>query len=424
MEIKMVRLSEIVPYENNPRKNGGAVEPVRQSIKEFGFKVPMVLDRNNVIITGHTRYKAAQELGMKEVPVIYANELTDEQVKAFRLADNKTNEFSEWDDELLKLELDCIPDLDMSLFGFDISKDIGYNNGGNTGILSEKYIIPPVSIIDTRKGSFRDRDHIWESMINDRGESRMEKTQMLTFGVGNYENVSILSPTLAEIIFNWFTPEGEVKCFDCFAGDTVFGYVAGHYGAEFRGIELREEQVNINNSRAQGNVLYYCDDGRNVRKYIEDETQDLFFSCPPYFDLEVYSDLENDASNQKNYADFYAILDTAFKEAAVCLKPDRFAVVVCGDVRNKKTGEYYDFPGDIKNTFKQAGLKFYNEIILINSYGTAGIRAEQNMRSRKVTKVHQNILVFYKGDTKAIKNTFGAVDVGDVREFVNDGEDL
>lgn len=123
MEIKMVRLSEIVPYKNNPRKNAAAVEPVKQSIKEFGFKVPMILDRDNVIVTGHTRFKAAQELGMKEVPVIYADDLTEAQIRAFRLADNKTNEFAEWDENLLRLELDDLSDIDMSLFGFEMSED-------------------------------------------------------------------------------------------------------------------------------------------------------------------------------------------------------------------------------------------------------------------------------------------------------------
>lgn len=123
MEIKMVRISEIVPYKNNPRKNTAAVEPVKQSIKEFGFKVPMILDRDNVIVTGHTRFKAAQELGMKEVPVIYADDLTEAQIRAFRLADNKTNEFAEWDEELLGLELDDLADIDMSLFGFDLEND-------------------------------------------------------------------------------------------------------------------------------------------------------------------------------------------------------------------------------------------------------------------------------------------------------------
>lgn len=90
MQIEEMRVADLIPYENNPRKNDEAVEAVAASIKEFGFKVPIIVDADNVIIAGHTRLKAAQLLGMETVPVIRADDLTDEQVKAFRLADNKT----------------------------------------------------------------------------------------------------------------------------------------------------------------------------------------------------------------------------------------------------------------------------------------------------------------------------------------------
>ena len=119
MEIVLKRLSDISPYENNPRKNDEAVKYVAESIKEFGFKVPIVIDRNNVIVAGHTRYKAAKKLNIKEVPCIVADDLTDEQVKAFRLADNKVAEKAEWDFELLSDELDGLFDFDMTVFGFD-----------------------------------------------------------------------------------------------------------------------------------------------------------------------------------------------------------------------------------------------------------------------------------------------------------------
>lgn len=112
-------LHELIPYENNPRKNDEAVvEKVAASIKEFGFKVPIIVDRNNVIIAGHTRWKAAAMLAIETVPVIRADELTEEQVKAFRLADNKTHELAEWDFELLRNELNEIHEIDMEVFGF------------------------------------------------------------------------------------------------------------------------------------------------------------------------------------------------------------------------------------------------------------------------------------------------------------------
>lgn len=118
MDIKMVPIAAIVPYENNPRKNSEAVKYVVNSIREFGFKIPMVLDANNVIVCSHTRFLAAKKLGMSEVPCTYADDLTEEQIKAFRLADNKTAEFAEWDIDKLTIELQELPDINMADFGF------------------------------------------------------------------------------------------------------------------------------------------------------------------------------------------------------------------------------------------------------------------------------------------------------------------
>lgn len=124
MQITEKKITEIKPYEKNPRKNEGAVEYVANSIKEFGFKVPIVIDSNGVIVAGHTRYIAAKSLGMKSVPCVIADDLTDEQIKAFRLVDNKTAELSEWNFDLLNDELDSIFDIDMSEFGFGSNEDI------------------------------------------------------------------------------------------------------------------------------------------------------------------------------------------------------------------------------------------------------------------------------------------------------------
>ena len=121
MEVIWVKIDDIIPYENNPRKNDDAVEFVANSIKEFGFRVPITLDANNVIVTGHTRWKAAQKLGLKEVPCIVAKDLTDEQIKAYRLADNKVSEKALWDFDLLDEELEAINNIDMSMFDFTIS---------------------------------------------------------------------------------------------------------------------------------------------------------------------------------------------------------------------------------------------------------------------------------------------------------------
>lgn len=120
MKIVEMRIEDIRPYEKNPRINDMAVDAVAKSIQEFGFKVPIVIDRNNVIVTGHTRYKASKKLGLEKVPCIKADDLDDKQIRAFRLADNKVAEIAEWDLDLLNEELSLLDDFDMSDYGFEV----------------------------------------------------------------------------------------------------------------------------------------------------------------------------------------------------------------------------------------------------------------------------------------------------------------
>lgn len=121
MKIIDIPLEQLKPYENNPRHNENAIDAVANSIKEFGFKVPIVVDKDGVIVAGHTRYEAAKRLGMTTLPCIVADDLTPEQVKAFRLADNKVGELAEWDLDKLDIELDGIDEIDMCDFGFDMN---------------------------------------------------------------------------------------------------------------------------------------------------------------------------------------------------------------------------------------------------------------------------------------------------------------
>ena len=141
LEIKYIPIDDIKPYKNNPRLNENAIPYVMNSIKEFGFKNPIILDKNNVIVAGHTRLESAKRLDMKEVPVIYADDLTDEQVKALRLADNKVAEKSMWDYTKLDEELESILEIDMSLFDFNINTDdleLDYDNENEVEDINKK----------------------------------------------------------------------------------------------------------------------------------------------------------------------------------------------------------------------------------------------------------------------------------------------
>lgn len=429
IKVEYKNIEELIPYINNPRLNSNAVDMVSASIQEFGFLNPIIIDEDNVIVAGHTRLKAAKKLNITEVPTIRAEDLTDAQIKAFRIADNRTTEFAEWDMEKLEIELE---DLDDIFTGFDHDEieemftECNQYDDFEAGSLAKDFIIPPVNIFDTRGGDWLARKRMWRSMIQEDGESR-KQVNIFDNNLGKeLATVSLLDPVLCEISYKWFSPSvDKPKSFDVFAGDTIFGYIAAYLGSEFTGIEIRKEQVDLNVEKMEEAGLdakFICDDGCNVLNHFEENSQDLLFSCPPYFDLEVYSDLKEDASNQKTYTEFYKIIDVAFTNAIKVLKDNRFAVIVAGDIRNAKTGGYYGFIDDIKATFKNAGMIEYNNITLINSYGTAGMRARRAMKNRKVINVKQTVLVFYKGNEKNIQNEFKEIEIGDFEE--SEGEDI
>lgn len=353
------------------------------------------------------------------VPVDYCTEFTKEEEEEFVFKDNLSYGSWDWDKlannfdstKLQEWGLDCWQNQD------DIANNGGTGEGAGSGEkekhgkLEDKFVVPPFTILDTRQGYWRARKAVWRQLIQDFGESRENK---LADGATNVmatinSGVSLLDPVMAELVCRWFGLQGG-KAFDCFAGDTVFGYVAATLGMSFTGIELRWEQASLNNERVQGmSARYICDDGQNVAKHIARESQDLLFSCPPYYDLEVYSDLPNDASNQGTYEEFLEILRNAFNGAVQCLKQNRFAVVVVGDIRSKE-GFYYDFVGDIKRMFKEAGMPLYNECIIVEPIGTLPQRVARYMRNRKVGKCHQNVLVFYKGNPAEIANNYPAIE--------------
>lgn len=136
MQIIEKSIESIIPYDKNPRFNDEAVKYVAESIQQFGFKVPIIIDQDNVIIAGHTRLKAAKELGYETVPCVLADDLTPEQVKAFRLADNKVAEYSEWDMDLLQSELMEIESIDMESLGFEEMEELDTSEAVDDGIRS------------------------------------------------------------------------------------------------------------------------------------------------------------------------------------------------------------------------------------------------------------------------------------------------
>lgn len=287
--------------------------------------------------------------------------------------------------------------MEKDLFGNDVIKNV---------LLREKYGEVPVSILNTTTGHWINRKRRWialglQSEVG-RDKNLLGFSNTVNSNQGGDENkkgISVFDPTLTELMYNWFCPE-KGMVLDPFAGGSVRGIVANYLGFKYTGIELRNEQVE--NNREQGlNILevnnqpqWYCGDSEKVLTELIPE-YDLIFSCPPYANLEVYSDLKEDLSNM-DYEDFKikyrAIIELSVKK----LKPKSYAIFVVGEVRDKK-GYYLDFVGDTKRAFLDCGMKFYNEMILQNNIGSAAIRVPRIFEaSKKIVKVHQNVLVFYK----------------------------
>lgn len=233
---------------------------------------------------------------------------------------------------------------------------------------------------------------------------------------------SIFDPVLCEICYKWFCIEGG-QIIDPFAGGSVRGIVAKKLGYEYVGIDLRKEQIEANRKQAEqifitdGRPVWIKGNSMNIEKLLPDYRGDLIFSCPPYFDLEVYSDDEADLSNLE-WDVFVEQYKGIIRKSVELLNGDSFAVFVVGDVRDKK-GFYRNFTGLTVEAFEEAGAMLYNEIILVNVAGSLPIRVSKQFNSgRKVGKMHQNVYVFYKGDPKNIKSKFGEIDFSNVDDLL------
>jgi len=286
-----------------------------------------------------------------------------------------------------------------------------------TSPVAQKFIVPPFSVLSARDGDWQNRKRAWAAMGI---KSEMGRDGGMTHAMptGSYSqenmkeeyygkeaqklNTSIFDPVMCELAYRWFSGEGA-QIVDPFAGGSVRGIVASCLGRKYWGGELRGEQVEAN--RKQGAELCPDDDalqwvqGDSLKTLDDAPDADFIFSCPPYGDLEVYSDDPDDISNME-YHTFKAAYGRIILKAVKRLKQDRFACFVVGDFRDKK-GFYRNFVSDTIAAFEAAGARYYNEGILVTSVGSASMRVTKQFNAgRKFAKTHQNILVFCKGDWK------------------------
>lgn len=456
MEIIYRKLSEMKKLDGNPRKiTPEQLETLKESIlnnRDYFEARPLILsDRTGelVIIAGNQRYEACRQLGIEECPTVLISGLTEEREKEIIIRDNVSN--GEWDEEILKeWDSDLLDDWGVDVSKLDLFTDEINDGNVNTNNISlaDKFGILPFSVLDTRKGRWLDRRRIWIGMGL---KSEIGRDENLAFSKtcqspAFYENknklrailgrepssdevlkycedkgmkmqrgTSIFDPVLCELMYRWFNiPNGVV--IDPFAGGSVRGVVASKLGMKYNGCDLRQEQINSNYENANEILSendpmpnWVCGDSMLIDEHLKGIKADMIMTCPPYADLEVYSDDPKDLSTM-GYNQFLECYRTIIKKTAEMLKPNRFAVFVVGEVRGKD-GYYYNFVGDTIKAVIDAGLKYYNEVVLVNSTLTLPNRIAKYMDYRKIGKHHQNVIVFYKPGQCKIKDEFPPIDI-------------
>jgi len=280
-------------------------------------------------------------------------------------------------------------------------------------LLRDKFIEPPFSILDTKSGNWQNRKRIWKG-IGMKSEVGRKEDMTYKGAVKSFDyyrqkegkvkeskeqGTSIFDPALCEVLYHWFVPENGT-ILDPFAGGSVRGIVANYLGYKYTGIDIRQEQIDSN--REQGlDILevnnqpnWYVGDSNEILNEFNKEF-DFVFSCPPYADLEVYSDLEGDISNM-DYVNFMKAYEEIIAKSCKLLKSGCYACFVVGEVRNKQ-GNYIGFVPDTIKAFEKAGVNYYNEAILLNPVASASMRANKQFSAgQKLVKIHQNVLIFKK----------------------------
>ena len=289
--------------------------------------------------------------------------------------------------------------LGSDLFGEPIKQE-------TSSIIEQKYLVSPYTVISTREGKWQERKKAWvelgiKSEVGRDAAVIHCPTSSNKDGLEDADYTSIFDPALCELSYKWHTKEG-MQIIDPFAGGSVRGVVASCMGREYWGSELRLKQVEAN----QQQVNDICKDkipqyvaGDSLKNMDNAPEADFIFSCPPYGDLEKYSDDPDDLSGMEWHT-FLAAYKRIILKSCKALKNNRFACFVVGDFRCKK-GFYRNFVSETIAGFEACGVRLYNEAILVTPVGSASMRVSKQFDcSRKLAKTHQNILVFCKGDPK------------------------
>lgn len=275
--------------------------------------------------------------------------------------------------------------------------------------LSERFIVPPFSVLDGRQTYWRTRKAAWKTMI---GAMDTTSTVPIYHPIKKGDRVfnpnrgiSMFDPVLTEVLVHWFTPAAG-DLLDPFAGQATRGVVSAAMGRKYTGIDIRTAQIEDNRKVARRMKLAGCNwfsgDAGDMDDFLpRKKTFDGVLTCPPYFNLERYLAGEGDLSEQPSYQAFLGRYSAILGRCVDRLKPGRFFIVVVGEIRDPK-GRLRDFVGDTIDILRAAGLSYYNDLVAVRATATAPLRAAGHMRNRKVVRVHDTALIFYSGDPSKI----------------------
>jgi hypothetical protein len=442
----LLEMESLEPFQGDLKSlSDREYQKLRGRILDNGFTAPIHVWRHggkNFMLDGHQRLRTLQKLKAEgfSVPAIPVDFIeADSYARAKRILLSHASQYGKVEgdglyQQIIEADIQAeellgsynFHELDMEEFvdEFLVDGEGGGGASGTHGSLSEKFVVPPFSVLDARQGYWKERKEKWLALgirselgrgeVMDTLSSARKAQKNGSNDIESWVTTSVFDPVLCEIAYRWFSPSGGTVI-DPFAGGSVRGVVASRLGRQYLGVELREEQVKAN--RDQGDELcqdypmpvWKCGDSRDLHDLLGDVTADLIFSCPPYADLERYSDDPRDLSTLE-YPAFLAAYRDIIGKAVSLLRQDRFAFFVVGEVRGGKHGFYYNFVQDTIAAFRAAGAEYYNEGIFVTPIGSLPVRAGRVFSAgRKLGKTHQNILVFCKGDPKVAAEACGQV---------------
>ncbi len=459
LRVEVFPINGLHTFHNNPRK--GDVDAIAESLAARGQYRPIVVNRGSFtgrpleILAGNHTFMAAKLLGWKTIQATTVD-VDDEGATQIVLADNRLADLGDYDDTILTELLQSLETFDGT--GYDESDleqlldilNVSEIDKQRKGALADRFGIPPMTVIDTRRGEWQDRKRAWVDMIGDSREGRTaetfvavstnysnwatvreialgknpseteketeEKYQHILTPYKGKSGVSEFYPCLTEILVSWFSAKGA-HIIDPWAGGIVRGAVASYLGRDYTGIDLSANQVETNRTRIEeigglsGNIEYLVGDSRKVLTTLPTGKYGMVLGCPPYYGLEKYSDSPEDLSNMDT-ASFDDAMGEIFTELNRVLMDNAFAVFVVGSVRDPKTGGMRDMRALLYNIATSVGWKLSSDAVLVNNVGTTAMRVGRSfVGTRTLGRTHQDVLVFVKGNRKQAALACGDVEI-------------